>query len=77
MDFRELAFKHFYEYYISSNTSKDELIENHTELSNNQSIRYKQLVVNTLENLETIILFVSESSTIGLLKELCQWRKYV
>ena len=63
MDFRENAFNQFYEYYISTNTSKDALKENHTELSNNQSIRYKQLVVNTLENLETIILFVSESST--------------
>ena len=62
MDFRELAFKHFYEYYISSNTSKDELIEGHTELSSNQSIRYKQLIVNTLDNLDTISLFISESS---------------
>ena len=62
MDFRELAFKHFYEYYISSNTSKDELIERHTELSSNQSIRYKQLIVNTLDNLDTISLFISESS---------------
>ena len=62
MDFRELAFKHFYEYYISCNTSKDELIERHTELSSNQSIRYKQLIVNTLDNLDTISLFISESS---------------
>ena len=62
MDFRELAFKHFYEFYISSNTSKDELIEKHTELSSNQSIRYKQLIVNTLDNLDTISLFISESS---------------
>ena len=62
MDFRELAFKHFYEFYISSNTSKGELIENHTELSSNQSIRYKQLIVNTLDNLDTISLFISESS---------------
>ena len=62
MDFRELAFKHFYEYYISSNTSKDELLEDHTELSSNQSIRYKQLIVNTLDNLDTISLFISESS---------------
>ena len=62
MDFRELAFKHFYEYYISSNTSKDELIEGNTELSSNQSIRYKQLIVNTLDNLDTISLFISESS---------------
>ncbi len=62
MDFRELAFKHFYKYYISSNTSKDELIEGHTELSSNQSIRYKQLIVNTLDNLDTISLFISESS---------------
>ena len=62
MDFRELAFKHFYEYYISSNTSKDEIIDGHTELSSNQSIRYKQLIVNTLDNLDTISLFISESS---------------
>ena len=62
MDFRELAFKHFYEFYISSNTSKDELIEKHTELSSNQSIRYKQLIINTLDNLDTISLFISESS---------------
>ena len=62
MNFRELAFKHFYEFYISSNTSKDELIEKHTELSSNQSIRYKQLIVNTLDNLDTISLFISESS---------------
>ena len=62
MDFREKAFNNFYEYYISNNTSKDEFIENHTELSNNQSIRYKQLVINTLDNLETISLYISDSS---------------
>tara|TARA_B100000029_G_scaffold172146_1_gene168530 strand:- start:1808 stop:2188 length:381 start_codon:yes stop_codon:yes gene_type:complete len=62
MDFREKAFNNFYEYYISNNTSKDEFIENHTELSNNQSIRYKQLVINTLDNLDTISLFISDSS---------------
>ena len=63
MDFRENAFNHFYEYYISNNTTRDALIERHSELSKNQSIRYKQLIINTLDNLETIILFVSESST--------------
>ena len=63
MDFREKAFNNFYEHYISSNTPKDELIEKHTELSNNQSIRYKQLIIYTLDNLDTISLFISDSST--------------
>ena len=63
MDFRENAFNHFYEYYISNNITRDALIERRSELSKNQSIRYKQLIINTLDNLETIILFVSESST--------------
>ncbi len=63
MDFRENAFNNFYQYYISNSTSKHQLIESHTELPSNQAIRYKQLVINTLDNLETIALFVTESST--------------
>tara|TARA_B100000427_G_C15369501_1_gene533655 strand:+ start:394 stop:774 length:381 start_codon:yes stop_codon:yes gene_type:complete len=62
MDFRELAFNNFYEYYISNNSSKEQLIDNQNSLSDNQSIRYKQLILYTLDNLDTITLFVSDSS---------------
>tara|TARA_Y100000590_G_C15603710_1_gene971128 strand:+ start:402 stop:782 length:381 start_codon:yes stop_codon:yes gene_type:complete len=62
MDFRELAFNNFYEYYISNNSSKEQLINNQNSLSENQSIRYKQLILYTLDNLDTITLFVSDSS---------------
>ena len=62
MDFRELAFNNFYEYYISNNSSKEQLIDNQNSLSENQSIRYKQLILYTLDNLDTITLFVSDSS---------------
>ena len=62
MDFRELAFNNFYEYYISKNSSKEQLINNQNSLSENQSIRYKQLILYTLDNLDTITLFVSDSS---------------
>ena len=62
MDFRELAFNTFYEYYISNNSSKEQLIDNQNSLSDNQSIRYKQLILYTLDNLDTITLFVSDSS---------------
>ena len=62
MDFRELAFNNFYEYYISNNSSKEQVIDNQNSLSDNQSIRYKQLILYTLDNLDTITLFVSDSS---------------
>ena len=62
MDFRELAFNNFYEYYISNNSSKEQLIDDQNSLSENQSIRYKQLILYTLDNLDTITLFVSDSS---------------
>ena len=62
MDFREVAFNNFYEYYISNNSSKEQLIDNQNSLSDNQSIRYKQLILYTLDNLDTITLFVSDSS---------------
>ena len=62
MDFRELAFNNFYEYYISNNSSTEQLIDNQNSLSDNQSIRYKQLILYTLDNLDTITLFVSDSS---------------
>ena len=62
MDFRELAFNNFYEYYISNNSSKEQLINYQNSLSENQSIRYKQLILYTLDNLDTITLFVSDSS---------------
>ena len=62
MDFRELAFNNFYEYYISNNSSKEQLIDNQNSLSDNQSIRYKQLILYTIDNLDTITLFISDSS---------------
>ena len=62
MDFREVAFNNFYEYYISNSSSKDQLIENHGALSDNQIIRYKQLILYTIDNLDTITLFISDSS---------------
>ena len=43
------------------------LIENYSALSDNQIIRYKQLTLYTIDNLDTITLFISDSSNIGVL----------
>ena len=62
-DFRYFAFNNFYEFYISESLSLKDVSMEQNDLSPEQNIRYKQLMLNTNTTLEEIILYIDENST--------------
>ena len=63
MDFRITAFNNFYEYYISNSTDFQDIVNSDSDISDQQEIRYKQLVSYAHKNIDEIILYIDQNTT--------------
>ena len=63
MDFRISAFNNFYEYYISNSTDFQDIVNSDSDISDQQEIRYKQLVSYAHKNIDEIILYIDQNTT--------------
>ena len=63
MDFRITAFNNFYEYFISGSTDFQDILISDSDISEQQEIRYKQLISYANKNIDEIILFIDQNTT--------------
>ncbi len=63
MDFRVATFINFYEQYISHSEKANDLPIHKEGLSENQEIRYKQLITYAQKNIDEIVLYIDQNAT--------------
>ena len=63
MDFRITAFNNFYEYYISNSTDFQNIVMSDSDISDQQEVRYKQLISYAHANIDEIVLFIDQNTT--------------